>query len=146
MDFDTTVKLSVYRSIAETTRVPKIAELAAALGSREGDIKQAFHRLFKKRLLVLEPETSEIRMAPPFSAVPTPFLVHAGGKSYFANCVWDAYGVSAALHRDATVETTCGDCAAPLTMGVRDSAPVSYGWSVHFAVPAAHWWDDIVFS
>lgn len=146
MDFDVTVRLNIYQTIADTTRVPLIAEVARAFGRPASDVEESFHRLFKKRLLVLEPGTSEIRMAPPFSAVETPFRVFTGGKSYFANCVWDALGVSAALHTDVTVATTCGDCGAPMSMEVRGGAPVPQECAVHFAVPAAHWWDDIVFT
>jgi hypothetical protein len=146
LDFETTVKLHVYTVIAETTRVPRIAEVATALTCAELEVKEAFLRLRQKRLLYLEPDTSEIRMAPPFSAVPTGFLVRAGSKAYDANCVWDAYGVAAALHCDVTVEASCGDCGEPLRMEVRDFSPVPHGWAVHFAVPAAHWWDDLVFA
>lgn len=146
MDFDTTVKMHVYRTIADTTRIPLIAGVADSLRCAPGEVADSFRRLRAVRLLALEPETAEIRMAPPFSAVETPFRVRVGSKSYFANCVWDAYGVAAALHADATVATTCGDCGAPMTMEVRDGAPVLHEGVVHFAVPAAHWWDDIVFS
>jgi len=145
-DFDVSVKLHVYGTIAATTRVPTIAEVAQGLKRRAEEVEQAFQRLFKKRLLVLEPDTGEIRMAPPFSAVETPFRVLVEGKSYFANCVWDALGVAAALHRDADVATTCGDCGLPMAMQVRGGNVVPYPCAVHFAVPAAHWWDDIVFS
>lgn len=146
MDFDTTVKMHVYRTIADTTRVPRIAEVAGVLGCTTIEVEDSFLRLRVKRLLALEPGTSEIRMAPPFSAVETPFRVSVGSKSYFAPCVWDALGVSAALHVDVTVATTCGDCGEPMAMEVRGGAPVAQECAVHFAVPAAHWWDDIVFS
>lgn len=146
MDFDTSVKQHVYGAIVESTRVPRIAQVAADLKCGEAEVKEAFLRLRQRRLLYLEPGTGEIRMAPPFSAVPTSFLVHAGGRAYYANCVWDAYGVAAALHCDADVEASCGDCGEPLAMQVRDSLPLPHGYAVHFAVPAAHWWDDLVFT
>jgi hypothetical protein len=138
--------LHVYQTIADTTRVPRRAEVARALGRSEAEVGGAFQRLFQKRLLVLEPDSGEIRMAPPFSAVETPFLTHVGEKSYHANCVWDALGVAAALHRDADVATTCADCGEPMSVQVRGGAVIAYPCAVHFAVPAAHWWDDIVFT
>lgn len=146
MDFETTVKLHVYTVIAGTTRVPRVAEVATALNCAETEVKEAFLRLRQKRLLYLEADTAEIRMAPPFSAVPTDFLVQVGRKGYYANCVWDAYGVAAALRCDVTVEASCGCCGERLPMEVRNFAPVPYGWAAHFAVPAAHWWDDLVFT
>ncbi len=85
-------------------------------------------------------------MVPPFSGVETPFLVSVGGKSYFANCVWDALGIAAALHHDAEVATICGDCKEPMSLQVRQGNPVPQDCAIHFAVPAAHWWDDIVYT
>ena len=73
MDFQTAVKLNIYETVAETTRVPTSAEVAAALGRSAGEVKTAFRQLAQKRLLVLEPgDDSRIRMAPPFSGFETP--------------------------------------------------------------------------
>ncbi len=147
MDFDTAVKLHVYRTIAETALAPAAAEVAAALGRPAEEVEAAFTALAEKRLLVLEPGTRDrIRMAPPFSGVETPFRVAVEGKCYFANCVWDALGVAAALHRDAVVETTCGDCGEPMRLEVRAGAPAPQECAIHFAVPAARWWDNIIYT
>ena len=146
MNFDVSVKLEIYRVIADTGKAPTIAQVAARLDSTTVAIREAFQRLFAKRLLVLEPDAFEIRMAPPFSAVPTPFAVSAAGQSDFANCVWDAYGIAAALHQDVNVSTSCGCCGQPMTLAVRESAPAQTPGLAHFAVPAAHWWDDIVYT
>jgi hypothetical protein len=146
MDFDINVKLAIYRVIADTGKAPAIAQVAAKLGSTTVAIREAFQRLFAKRLLVLEPGTFEIRMAPPFSAVPTSFVVAAAEKSYFANCVWDAYGIAAALHQDVDVSTSCGCCGEPMTLAVRQGTPMRTPGIAHFAVPAAHWWDNIVYT
>lgn len=146
MDFDTRVKMAVYDAVGRTGRVPRAVEIAAALDTAADKVHEAFRRLYAKRLLVLEPDTLEIRMAPPFSAIPTPFAVESQGTSYFANCVWDAFGIAAALHRDITVATSCGCCGQPMSLVVQDKAPIPAPGVVHFAVAAAHWWDDIVYT
>ena len=51
-----------------------------------------------------------------------------------------------ALHADGRVETSCPDCGEPLALEIRaakldDDSPL-----FHCLVPAAHWWDDIVFT
>jgi len=87
-------------------------------------------------------------MANPFSAVPTPYRVWAAGRWWYANCAWDAFGVCAALATDGRVVTTCRDCGDPMSVEVRDRRP-GHGGSVllfHCLVPAARWWDDIVFT
>jgi hypothetical protein len=146
MDFDISVKFAIYSAIADTGKAPTIEQVAAKLDNTTVAIREAFQRLFAKRLLVLEPDTFEIRMAPPFSAVPTSFAVSAAGKSYFANCVWDAYGIAAALHQDVDVSASCGCCREPMTLAVREGTPIQTPGIAHFAVPAAHWWDDIVYT
>jgi hypothetical protein len=147
MEFDTSVKLQLYEIIAETATMPAAADIAVALGVSVEQVLAAFQRLHQKRLLVPEPgDPSRIRMAPPFSGVETPFLVKSGSKSYYANCIWDALGIPAALHRDALVEASDGCTGEPIVLEIRDGKPVSRDCAIHFAVPAALWWQDIIFT
>lgn len=147
MDFDTSVKLNIYEMIAHTTRMPTSADVASAMGSSVAEVEQAFQRLYEKRLLVLEPgSSSRIRMAPPFSGIETQHRVKIEEKIYFANCAWDAFGIAAALKRDADIESTCGDCDEPLPFQIRDGKPLPQDCVVHFAVPAAQWWRDIIYT
>ena len=145
MDFDTSVKLFIYETIAKTTRPPTSAEAAKALNATIKEVEAAFDRLNKKRLLVPEPgDPSRIRMAPPFSGVETSFWVRVKGKVYFANCVWDALGIPAALHADGEIEAADGQTGEPMSLMVKDGKPVPEACAIHFAVPAARWWEDIV--
>jgi len=145
MDFDTTVKLNIYETFAQTARAPSAAEVAEALGVTGEAVAAAFDRLHKRRLLVPEPgHPSQIRMAPPFSGVETSFRVTVRGRDYFANCIWDAFGIPAALHADAVVEAADGYTGEPMTLEVKDGRPVPHPSVIHFAVPAARWWEDII--
>lgn len=146
VDFDTRVKLAIYRHIAETTRAPAVAEVAEQMKARSKDVQRAYARLFSSRVLVLEPDGVTIRMAPPFSGVPTQHRVRIGEKEYFANCAWDALGVPAALHRRADVFSRCEQTHEPLHIRVHDDGPEPTPCVAHFAVPAAQWWKDIVFT
>ncbi|HEX3551878.1 MAG TPA: organomercurial lyase [Thermoanaerobaculia bacterium] len=147
MELDTAVKLNVYQTLAETAQAPSSAEVARALGVAVEEVEAAFQNLHRKRLLVPEPgDPSRIRMAPPFSGVETPFRVKVRDKIYYANCVWDAFGVPAALHADAVVEAADGHTGEPMTLEVRGGKPVPQPCAIHFAVPAAKWWDDIVYT
>ena len=147
MDFDTSVKLNIYEMIARTTRMPTTFDIALLIGSSMADVEQAFQRLYERRLLVLEPgNLSRIRMAPPFSGIETQHRVLIEDKVYFANCAWDAFGVAAALKKDAEIESTCADCSEPLTFQIRDGQPLPRECVIHFAVPAAQWWRDIIYT
>jgi hypothetical protein len=147
LDFDTKVKLAIYELTAETGNVPTSSEVSRKIDIDEEKVLAAFGRLHAKRLLLPEPgDPTRIRMAPPFSGIPTKFPVEANGKQYYANCVWDAFGIAAALHCDAISRASDGHSGEPLTLEVKNGAPVLKPYVAHFAVPAAHWWDDLVFT
>ena len=106
----------------------------------------AWRRLHDAHALVLETATHELRMANPFSAVPTAYRVRAAGRWWFANCAWDAFGICAALHTDGRIETTCPDCGEPIAVDVRDGRSGDESLLFHCLVPARDWWADIVFT
>jgi hypothetical protein len=142
---DVVVKQAIYAALADTGRAPDSREVAETLSLPEPDVLAAFDRLHRQRLLVPEPgDPSRIRMAPPFSGVPTAFRVHARDRGYFANCVWDALGIAAALNAVAVVDASDGHTGEPLSLAVTRDGPLPTSLVAHFAVPAAHWWDDIL--
>src|SRR4029079_226907 len=98
MSFDTRTKLAIYRHFAETGQRPSLQLVAERVRADVGSVREAYVRLRTQRMLVLEPDGESIRMAPPFSGVPTQHVVIADGTKYFANCAWDAFGIPAALH------------------------------------------------
>ena len=150
--FDTAVRLAVMDSFAGGD-TPSVASVAGTLGVDIGAVEAAFDRLAAGRAIVLTPGTRDIRMAAPFAGVPTDFRVRVGDRSYYANCIWDAVGIPAMLAgagrpTDARIQTQCADCLAPLGLAVdaeRLTTDVP-GAVAHFAVPAARWWADIVFT
>jgi hypothetical protein len=135
-EHDLQLRNRVYRSFVELGRAPTRAEL----GDDEG-----LRRLHDAHALVLDAESGEIRMANPFSAVPTPYRVEASGRSWYANCAWDAFGIPAALQVEGHLSTECGDCGEPIEIVLR-GGPEPADHVFHVVVPAAHWWDDIVFT
>jgi hypothetical protein len=146
MELDIQVKLGIYRAFAETGKPPLLGQLAADIQAPLAYVRDAYARLAASRLLVLEPNGYEIRMAPPFSGVPTQHRVRSGGTDYFANCAWDALGIPAALHRPAEVDSRCEQSLEPLHLAVGTAGPEATPWLFHCAVPAAKWWQDIVFT
>jgi hypothetical protein len=146
MDFELEVKLAIYHHFAETGESPSAAQIGEQVSATSGDVLEAYQRLRLQRVLVLEADGASIRMAPPFSGVPTQHVVTAGGLSYFANCAWDAFGIPAALHKPATIHSRCEQSMQPLHLEIGDLGPAHSTWLFHCQVPAAHWWDDIVFT
>jgi alkylmercury lyase-like protein len=146
MEFDTRVRLAIYSHIARTTEAPAPADVATVVGAPEPDVRAAYQRLYGKRVLVLQEDGVSIRMAPPFSGIPTQHRVRVAGQEYFANCAWDALGVIAALRQPGEVFSRCEQSLDPLYLRVLDSGPEPEPCVIHFAVPAALWWKDIVFT
>lgn len=135
-----------YGLFVELGRAPTRSEVAARANLAEAEVSAAWRELHDQHALVLDAETAEIRMANPFSAVPTPYRVQAGSRAWFANCAWDAFGICAALHSDGLIATVCPDCHEPLGVSVRAESPDDASLLFHCLVPAARWWDNIVFT
>ena len=146
LDFDTRVKLAVYRHFAQTGRRPSSAQIAEHVGVDAEEVRDAFGRLRANRVLFLEPDGETIRMAPPFSGVPTPHRVLVGEREYVANCAWDALGIIAALHEPGTVISACAQSGERLELPVGPDGPAPSDWVFHCLVPAARWWEDLVFT
>ena len=141
-DRDLQLRNDIYARFVDKGRAPRADEL----GLPPAETEAALRRLHDAHALVLENGSMEIRMLNPFSCVPSAYRVTAGGRTWFATCAWDAFGVCAALALDGHVSAACADCAEPIEIDVRCGAPEPDGYLVHILVPAAHWWDDIVFT
>jgi hypothetical protein len=140
---DVALRNQVYRLFVELGRAPRAEEL----GDDVEEIEAGLRRLHHAHALVLDRlERPRIRMANPFSAVPTPHRTQARGRWWYANCGWDAFGVLAALHEDGRIESSCPDCAEPLALEVRGGRPEPADAVFHVLVPARGWWEDIVFT
>jgi hypothetical protein len=144
---DTEVRLHIYTTLLAAGAPPSVPDTARALRLSPEDAGAAYERLSAGRVIVLRPGTRDVLMAAPLSAVPTGFSVRvAGGRSHYANCVWDTLGVLSMLGRDGVVDATCADCDEQVELRVADGVLAPSDAVVHFAVPAARWWEDIVFT
>jgi hypothetical protein len=146
MDEAVRVKIAIYGHFAESGTRPNPSEVARRAGIGEPGVLAAYRVLRAQRLLLLEPDGATIRMAPPFSGVPTQHRVEVDEVSYFANCAWDALGIPAALQRPGRVHSRCEQSGEPLDLSVGLSGPEPSPWLFHCSVPAARWWDDLVFT
>jgi hypothetical protein len=140
---DRDVRLAVYRKIVDEGYPPTAPEMAGSLGVETAEVEAALRRLEDAHMLALAPGSSHVLMAFPFSAIPTPFEVRVGERRYFGNCIWDALGIPVTLGADATINSHCPDCAERLRLEIRDAALLPADGVIHFAVPAARWWDNI---
>jgi hypothetical protein len=146
MSLDTQTKLAIHRHFAETGQRPSLEAVAERVHADVSSVRETYVRLRAQRVLVLEPDGVSIRMAPPFSGVPTQHVVIVDETKYFANCAWDSFGIPAALQRPGRVHSRCEQSGEPLSLEIGLEGSSHCGWLFHCLVPAAKWWDDIVFT
>ena len=139
----------IYSHFADTTHPPSVDESAQHFSLSIEEASEYYKELHNRHAFFLEPGTLTIRMANPFSGIPTDFKVHANGKTYFANCAWDMLGIPAALHTDAVIEAVCTESNESVQLEIKNGniAPAaSSDLLVHFPLPFSHWYDDLVFT
>jgi hypothetical protein len=141
---DWAVRDEVYATIVAQGRPPAFAEVADRLGMRPDAVKAAYERLHARHALFLQPGSHEIRMAHPFSGVPTAFRVTAGRVQYWANCAWDALGIPAALHADAHIDAETGGDRKSVQLKVEAGRVAGWDGLVHFPLPFRRWYDDLI--
>ena len=111
------------------------------------DAIEVLRRLADARHIALVKGTARILMAFPFSAIATPFRVLANGRTYFANCAWDAVMFHQLLGADIAIDSFCHHCAAPIRIEMRDGRATRAEPAeaiVYLARRPADWWEDII--
>jgi hypothetical protein len=140
------VRNRTYEMFVKLGRAPTAQEVAPEVDLSISAVQSVWRELHWMHALVLNPATTEIRMANPFSAVPTAYRVHAADRWWYANCAWDALGICAALHTDGRIETSCPDCGDQIAVEMRDQRVDDESLLFHCLVPASAWWEDIIFT
>ncbi|MDA0327487.1 MAG: organomercurial lyase [Gemmatimonadetes bacterium] len=145
-DFDWAVRTRIYRTFGETGGAPVVAEIAAAVGGTEFQVRESLRRLFAAHEIAPLPGGNGVWMANPFSGVPTAYSVETEDMTCYANCAWDALGVAAILDTDAWTSTRCAESGTPLEFGVVDGEVQSESGVIHLVTPIRDAWVDIGFT
>lgn len=138
------LRTRLMQRIVDGGSVPAAQQLAAAVGCDVTVVRAAFAELAEHHVVALDAASGELRMVHPFSAVETPFSVRIGPKRWWGNCIWDALGIAGLFAEEALIETSCPDCGEPLTLRTSAARELAGDGVVHFAVPAARWYENIV--
>jgi hypothetical protein len=144
-EFDNSLRLYTYRHVVANGKAPSVAQAAAETGSSEAAVRAGYARLSESHAFMLT-EGGELWRVAPFSAIPTAFPVESGGRTYYANCIWDALGIPAMLGQDATIPASCGCCNLEMTLRVKAGLLLPHEGRIHVAVPARRWYEDVVFT
>jgi len=136
----------VYSHFADTTLPPSVDVTAVHFNISTEEAGEYYKELNNHHAFFLKPDTMSVRMAWPFSAIPTDFKVRANGKTYYANCAWDMLGIPAVLHADAVIEAVCIESNELVRLKIKDGKVTNGELLVHFPLPFARWYDDLVFT
>jgi hypothetical protein len=140
------VRLFIFEHFLEHAAPPVVEQVMTGFSLSRAAATDVLTDLETARHIALVKGTARILMAFPFSAIATPFRTTVGGRSYFANCAWDAIAFHAMLGDEIRVDSFCHHCALPIEIELRDGRatrvdpPESL---VCFARPPTEWWDDI---
>ena len=143
-EFERLVRAHVIRALRDASEAPSSDDVASALGSTTDAVRAALHALADEHRLALLPGTDSVWMVHPFSAVPTDFVVSAGGRSWWANCVWDGLSILG-LVGDGWLDTHSPQSGDAIRLTVEGGRVIGDA-IVHFLVPARRFWDDIGFT
>ena len=142
------VRHFVYQHFVDTTHPPSVDETAKNFNITNEEASDLYLELHNRHAFFLDLETLNIRMANPFSGIPTDFKVHVNEKTYFANCAWDMLGIPAALHTDAIIEAKFTESNENVEIQIQNGKLriTDYALLIHFPLPFSRWYDDLVFT
>ena len=145
-EFDLKTRYQIYRFFADRCRAPSFEEVADLLNAEKENVRVSFHKLHERHMIFLESGTDNIRMANPFSAIPTRFRVMSGNREWWANCAWDSLGIAAALEIDAQIESRYPDIEKTVEFQVKQGMVDGKNHVIYFPLPCRQWYDDLIFT
>jgi hypothetical protein len=145
-DRDQDLRGALTRLIAEMGRAPDLRTLAATSALSAAETESSLRRLHDAHALLLHPHACRPWAVHPFALAPGNCWVQTPRRGYWANCLYCAFGIAAALECDAVISTRLGGEAEAVNYAIKDGAPVSTGHLFHLSTPAAHWWDNVMFA
>ena len=143
--FDSRLRLFVYRQMIGHGKCPTVTEMAKSLKSPLKNVRASLARLSESHAF-MQQENGELWRVAPFSTIPTPFPVTIGKRSWFGNCIWDALGIPAMLGENARIGASCGCCNLAMPIAVSSGKLLSTRGIIHIAVPAREWYKDVAFT
>jgi hypothetical protein len=141
------VRLFIFEHFLEHAAPPVVEQVMGTFSISRAEATDVLGDLETARHIALIPGTARILMAFPFSAIATPFQATVRGRTYSANCAWDAIAFHSMLGEETRVDSFCHHCAAPIQIELRDGRATLVDPReslVYLALRPADWWGDIV--
>lgn len=140
---DSSVHRRLIIGLIERGFCPSSRELAATLSVAVDDASASLQRLDANHGVVLHPGTTEPWVVHPFSTTPTLFLVENARNSWWAPCVWCAFGVATLVGTPCRIHTTIGGESERCVLDYDGLHVTPKGLLAHFPIPIARAWDNV---
>ena len=134
------------RTILDTGSVPDHGALADRLHCSAIDLERCLDKLAEQHGVVLHPNSHRVWAIHPFSLAPTSFLVRAGDRRWWANCAWCSFGIASLIDEPCAITSRLGAEEDHVVVSVENGHVTPDDLLVHFPIPMAHAWDNVVYT
>jgi Alkylmercury lyase len=107
-------------------------------------VEGSLRRLHEAHALLLHPDGRTPWAVHPFALSPGGCWVEAEGRGWWANCLYCAFGIAAALRTDVIVHTRLGGEGEAVTIEATGGRITPPGLLFHLSTPVRHWWDNVI--
>lgn len=140
------IRFQVNRFIFDKGFAPSVAQLSELLHKEKYVIESGLEALAENQAIVLHPNSFDIWVAHPFALFPTLFWVKTKDKQWWGNCPWCSFGIAALAKADTEIYTKLKGQQEPIKIEIRAGEVVQKEYVVHFPIPAAKIWDNVVYT
>jgi Alkylmercury lyase len=141
---DQDLRGALTQMIAELGHAPHVHDLAARVGAHIDDVDAGLQRLHDAHALLLHLHSRRPWVVHPFALSAGACWVQTPRLGYWANCLYCAFGIAAALGTDAVIATRIAGEREPVEYIVRGGRPEASADLFHLSTPVAHWWDNVI--
>jgi hypothetical protein len=143
-DSDQALRGRLVRAIAASGHAPGMDELAAEAGLSPSEVEASLGRLHDAHALLLHPDRRTPWVVHPFALSPGSCWVETEKCGYWANCLYCALGIAAALRAEARITTRLGGEAETRCYRVEGGRLDDADGVFHLSTPARLWWDNVI--
>ena len=129
--------------IVEAGCAPSTEALAQRAGLSTVEVEAGLRRLHDAHALQLHPHVCRPWVVHPFALGPGSCWVQTPRLGYWANCLYCAFGIAAALESDATIATRIGGEGEAVRYVIEGGRAPETSDIFHLSTPVAHWWDNV---
>jgi len=127
-----------------TGACPTTTDLALRFHVAPSEIDDQLRALAEMHGAVLHPHRPAPWVVHPFSLTPTINWIEGRSRSWWAPCIWCAFGVATLVGGEVRIHSRYGAECDAIIVPVRDGEPLGFeSVVVHFAVRPARAWDNV---